>query len=145
MSERELRVGRPSGSDEAGKYNDFSPEMAFHFEFVGSEVPLPDTAARRAQGKRTLMYTANTSLRPNAFIFSKPMESRMLPWLVKKYGFDGSTGGRYIPACIDYLAGGEIRVQTLISAVAPAEEGPEWSRKLYGREADLMKVVLRPS
>jgi len=78
-----------SGGDEEGKYNDFSPEMAFHFGYVGSEVPIPDTVARRAQGKRTLMYTANTPLRPNAFIFSKPMESRMLPWLVKKYDFDG--------------------------------------------------------
>jgi L-iditol 2-dehydrogenase len=50
-----------------------------------------------------------------------------------------------IPACIDYLAKGEIRVQPLISAVAPLEEGPDWFRKLYDREADLMKVVLRPS
>ncbi len=78
-----------SGGDEKGKYSDFSPEMAFHFGYVNSEVPLPDMAARRKQGKRTLMYTANTPLRPNTFIFSKPMESRMLPWLVWKYDFDG--------------------------------------------------------
>ena len=56
---------------------------------VKSEVPFPDTVARRKQGKRTLMYTANTPLRPNTFLFSKPLESRMLPWLVWKYDFDG--------------------------------------------------------
>jgi hypothetical protein len=78
-----------SGGDEKGKYNEFSPEMAFHFGYVNSEVPLPDTMARRKQGKRTLMYTANTPLRPNTFLFSKPLESRMLPWLVWKYDFDG--------------------------------------------------------
>jgi L-iditol 2-dehydrogenase len=50
-----------------------------------------------------------------------------------------------IPACIDYLAGGKIRVQSLISAVAPLEEGPVWFQKLYRRDEDLMKVVLRSS
>ncbi len=78
-----------SGGDEKGKYSDFSPEMAFHFGFVKSEVPFPDTVARRKQGKRTLMYTANTPLRPNTFLFSDPLESRMIPWLVWKYDFDG--------------------------------------------------------
>jgi len=53
---------------------DFSPEMAFHFGYVKSEVPLPDTVARRAQGKRTLMYTANT-----------PVTSEHLP-LLQTYG-----------------------------------------------------------
>ncbi len=78
-----------SGGDEKGKYQAFSPEMAFHFGYVKSEVPMPDTAARRKQGNRTLMYTANSPLRPNTFLFSKPLESRMLPWLVWKYDFDG--------------------------------------------------------
>ncbi len=78
-----------SGGDEKGKYQQFSPEMAFHFGYVKSEVPMPDTAGRRKQGKRTLMYTANSPLRPNTFLFSKPLESRMLPWLVWKYDFDG--------------------------------------------------------
>lgn len=78
-----------SGGDEKGKYQQLSSEMAFHFGYVKSEVPMPDTAARRKQGKRTLMYTANSPLRPNTFIFSKPLESRMLPWLVWKYDFDG--------------------------------------------------------
>ena len=78
-----------SGGDEKGKYADFSPETAFHYGYIESEVPLPDTRQRRSEGKRTLLYTAVSPLYPNTFIFSEPLESRMLPWLVWKYDFDG--------------------------------------------------------
>jgi L-iditol 2-dehydrogenase len=54
-----------------------------------------------------------------------------------------ASSGEY-PACIDLLARGSIRVDSLISAVAPLEEGPRWFDRLYGKEANLMKVVLTP-
>jgi hypothetical protein len=78
-----------SGGDEKGKYADFSPETAFHYGFIESEVPLPDTRKRRSEGKRSLLYTAFSPLYPNTFIFSQPLESRMLPWLVWRHDFDG--------------------------------------------------------
>jgi len=51
--------------------------------------------------------------------------------------------GEY-PACIDALAAGRVDVASLISAVAPLEEGPAWFERLYHREPGLIKVVLRP-
>ena len=42
------------------------------------------------------------------------------------------------------MASGAIRVDPLISAVAPLEEGPAWFDRLYRHEAGLMKVILRP-
>lgn len=51
--------------------------------------------------------------------------------------------GEY-PAAIDLMARGVIRVDSLISAVAPLSEGAEWFGKLYRREGNLMKVILRP-
>lgn len=54
-----------------------------------------------------------------------------------------ASSGEY-PACIDMLARGDIRVDTLISAVAPLEEGPAWFDRLYRKEPNLMKVVLAP-
>jgi L-iditol 2-dehydrogenase len=51
--------------------------------------------------------------------------------------------GEY-PAVIRMLAAGTIRVDPLISAVAPLAEGPSWFARLYKREPNLMKVVLRP-
>ena len=53
------------------------------------------------------------------------------------------SAGEY-PVCIDLLARGAIRMDPLISAVAPLEEGPAWFRRLYDKEPNLMKVVLQP-
>jgi L-iditol 2-dehydrogenase len=54
-----------------------------------------------------------------------------------------ASSGEY-PAVIDLLAKGAIRVDPLISAVAPLTEGPRWFERLYGHEPGLMKVILRP-
>jgi threonine dehydrogenase-like Zn-dependent dehydrogenase len=51
--------------------------------------------------------------------------------------------GEY-PTCLDLMRSGKIEVQSLISAVAPLAEGPEWFRRLYGHESGLMKVILKP-
>lgn len=54
-----------------------------------------------------------------------------------------ASSGEY-PACIGLLARGSIRVAPLISAKAPLADGPQWFRRLYSREPNLMKVILQP-
>lgn len=54
-----------------------------------------------------------------------------------------ASSGEY-PECIDLLARGSIRVDPLISAIAPLEQGAEWFGRLHRREPNLMKVVLTP-
>jgi len=54
-----------------------------------------------------------------------------------------SSSGEY-PVCIDLMASGDIRVQPLISATAPLEEGPSWFNRLYNHEPGVMKVILQP-
>jgi L-iditol 2-dehydrogenase len=54
-----------------------------------------------------------------------------------------ASSGEY-PACIALMARGAIRVEPLLSAVAPLEEGARWFERLYGREPGLLKVVLEP-
>jgi L-iditol 2-dehydrogenase len=54
-----------------------------------------------------------------------------------------ASSGEY-PLVIDLIATGEIRVDPLISAVAPLSEGPLWFDRLYRREPNLMKVILQP-
>jgi L-iditol 2-dehydrogenase len=54
-----------------------------------------------------------------------------------------ASSGEY-PAVIDLIANREIRVEPLISAIAPLSEGPHWFERLYRREPNLMKVILRP-
>jgi L-iditol 2-dehydrogenase len=46
--------------------------------------------------------------------------------------------------CIALMEQGAIRVDPLISAVAPLNEGPAWFDRLYNRQPDLMKVILQP-
>jgi L-iditol 2-dehydrogenase len=54
-----------------------------------------------------------------------------------------ASNGEY-PAVIALMARGIIRVDSLISAVAPLREGAQWFDRLYRREGNLMKVILQP-
>lgn len=54
-----------------------------------------------------------------------------------------ASAGEY-PQCIEMLASGAVDVKSLISMVAPLEEGPRWFERLHAREANLMKVILTP-
>jgi L-iditol 2-dehydrogenase len=54
-----------------------------------------------------------------------------------------ASSGEY-PACIDLVARKAIRVDRLISATAPLDEGQVWFDRLYNREPNLMKVILQP-
>jgi L-iditol 2-dehydrogenase len=54
-----------------------------------------------------------------------------------------ASSGEY-PQAMELVASGRIKVNPLISAVAPLEDGPRWFERLYGHEPNLMKVVLAP-
>jgi L-iditol 2-dehydrogenase len=45
---------------------------------------------------------------------------------------------------LDLIAGGALRVDDMISAVAPLSEGAEWFRKLYHKEGNYNKIILVP-
>ncbi|MCA9086568.1 MAG: galactitol-1-phosphate 5-dehydrogenase [Planctomycetaceae bacterium] len=55
-----------------------------------------------------------------------------------------ASSGEY-PACVDLLASGMIRVEDMITATAPLEQGHDWFARLYDGESNAMKVVLCPS
>jgi len=54
-----------------------------------------------------------------------------------------ASAGEY-PLCLELIASGKIKVDQLISKVAPLEEGNDWFQRLYNKEAGLMKVILQP-
>ena len=54
-----------------------------------------------------------------------------------------ASAGEY-PRAMELLASGAIQVKNLITAIAPLAEGPVWFERLWAREPNLMKVVLRP-
>jgi L-iditol 2-dehydrogenase len=52
-----------------------------------------------------------------------------------------ASAGEY-PEAIELVASGQIKVTPLITAVAPLEDGPQWFKRLYAHEPNLMKIVL---
>jgi L-iditol 2-dehydrogenase len=55
-----------------------------------------------------------------------------------------ASAGEY-PAAIALMSSGALRVDPLLSAVAPLSEGPGWFNRLHNREPNLLKVVLTPN
>jgi L-iditol 2-dehydrogenase len=51
--------------------------------------------------------------------------------------------GEYEPA-LDLISRGQIKVDPLISAIVPLEEGAAWFNRLYNHEKGVMKVILKP-
>lgn len=54
-----------------------------------------------------------------------------------------ASAGEY-PEAMELVTTGKVRLDSLMSAIAPLSEGPEWFRRLHAREPNLMKVVLDP-
>src|SRR6202012_6091753 len=55
-----------------------------------------------------------------------------------------ASAGEY-PQAMELLANGKINVKSLITAVAPLSDGPQWFARLHAGEPNLMKVVLDPN
>jgi len=55
-----------------------------------------------------------------------------------------ASSGEY-PLCLDLISKGEIRVDPMISAIAPLEDGVAWFEKLSAKDGGkYMKVILTP-
>lgn len=54
-----------------------------------------------------------------------------------------ASAGEY-KECIELMGSGAIKVDPLLSVVAPLSEGAQWFDRLYNREPGLMKVILQP-
>ena len=54
-----------------------------------------------------------------------------------------ASAGEY-PQAIELIASGKIKVDSLITAIAPLSEGPSWFERLHAHEPNLMKIVLDP-
>jgi L-iditol 2-dehydrogenase len=104
-------------------------------EVVGATEPFQTAlAAVRKGGALTLVGN-----------ISQKIEVPLQSVVTRQIRVQGScaSSGEY-PACIGLLARGAIQVEPLISARAPLEDGPRWFERLYGREPNLMKVILQP-
>lgn len=104
-------------------------------ECVGAREPIATAIASVKKGGAVTLV-GNVS--PNVEIPLQAVVSRQ----IRLQGSCASCGE--YPAAMQLMASGAIRVEPLISAVAPLSEGPSWFDRLYRHEPNLMKVILRP-
>jgi L-iditol 2-dehydrogenase len=105
------------------------------FEAVGAAEPIQAAIASLRKGG-TLTLIGNVT--PRVDVDLQAIVTREL-----RLGGSCASSGEY-PVCLDLLARGRIRVDELITAVAPLEDGPAWFERLYSREPGLMKIILKP-
>jgi L-iditol 2-dehydrogenase len=105
------------------------------FEAVGS-TPTVKVAIESARKGGTVVLIGNVT--PTVEIPLQIVVSREL-----RLQGTAASAGEY-PRCIELLASGAIDVKSLISVVAPLEEGAVWFDRLHQRQANLMKVILTP-
>ncbi len=115
-----------------------------------AEAPVDADVAIECVGNSAAVQTAVRSVRKGGAVtlignISPTVEFLLQDVVTRQIRVQGScaSNGEY-PACIRLLAAGDIKVDPLISAVAPLSEGAAWFDRLYRREPGLMKVILQP-
>jgi len=104
-------------------------------EAVGMTAPI-QTAISAARKGGTVTLIGN---------FSGQIDLPLQQVVTRQIRLQGScaSAGEY-PKCIELLASRRIRVDDLISAYTPLEDAANWFDRLYRREPNLMKVIVRP-
>lgn len=146
LDEAKLRLAKELGADDQ-----LNPNTCDVPEYVrGCTNGRGADIAAEVVGATEPLKTALSSLRKGGALTLvgniSPSVELPLQWVVtRQINLIGScaSAGEY-PACIELLARGAMRVEPLMSAVAPLSEGPAWFHRLYNREANLMKVILQP-
>ena len=105
------------------------------WEAVGATEPIA-TSINSVRKGGTVTLIGN--IRPNVEIPLQAVVTRE----VRLQGSCASSGE--YPACIELMGRGAIKVDDLLTARAPLEEGARWFERLYGHEPNVMKVVLQP-
>jgi L-iditol 2-dehydrogenase len=146
LEDHKLELARQAGADEAINPKKTDPVQYvldatdgrgadIAFEAVGATEPIR-TAIQSVRKGGTVTLIGN--IRPN---IEMPLQSVV----TREVRLQGScaSSGEY-PQCIALMSRGSIDVAPFLSAKAPLEEGAQWFERLYGHEANLMKVVLQP-
>ena len=105
------------------------------FEAVGAAKPIATAVASLRKGG-ALTLIGNVT--PQVDVDLQAIVTRELTL----FGSCASSGE--YPLCLDLMGRGVIKVDELVTAVAPLEDGPAWFDRLYAREPGLMKVILQP-
>lgn len=111
------------------------PSADLAFDAVGINETVQAAIGTVRKGGRVVLVG---NLQPEVSLHLQKVVTRELTLL----GSCASQGD--YPRCLNLIAQQKVKVDPLISTVAPLEEGPHWFDQLYHRRQPLMKVILRP-
>lgn len=146
VDDAKLAMAKKLGADETfnSKTGDAPAEIMARTEGRGADVAL------EAVGATDPIRTAIASVRKGGTVtlignIAPKIELPLQPVVTRQIRLQGScaSSGEY-PACIDLLASGKIRVDSMISARTPLEDAASWFDRLYKHEPNLMKVIVQP-
>jgi L-iditol 2-dehydrogenase len=139
-----LNLARSLGVDQALNLSgpDLTREILAQTQGFGADVVL------EAVGRNETIATAIDCVRKSGTVtlignITPTVEIHLQKVVSRQICLQGSaaSSGEY-PQAIELIASGKIQVKPLITAIAPLEEGPQWFKRLYAHEPNLMKVVL---
>ena len=147
VDEKRLQVAAELGAEiclNARKLDVPSAIVRDHTSDRGADI------AVEAVGNTQALQTALASLRKGGTLtlignLSPKVELPLQSVVTRQISLLGScaSSGEY-PACIDLLSRKAIRVDPLISAIAPLSEGAAWFERLHKGDPGTMKVILQP-
>ncbi|HEX3744097.1 MAG TPA: galactitol-1-phosphate 5-dehydrogenase [Bryobacteraceae bacterium] len=146
VDDARLTFARRAGADEVfhSQTSDVPAEIRARTSGRGADAVL------EAVGTTAPIQTAIACVRKGGAVtlignFSGHIELPLQQVVTRQIRLQGScaSAGEY-PKCIELMASGQIRVDDLISAYTPLEDAAGWFDRLYRREPNLMKVIVRP-
>ena len=146
LEENRLALAREVGADEAfhPKSCDLKQEVLDRTNGQGAAVAI------EAVGATEPVATAISCLRKGGALtlvgnFSPSIQLPLQAVVTRQLRLTGScASANDYPACMELMARGSIKVDPIISARAPLDEGARWFERLYAHEPGLMKVILQP-
>ena len=144
IDDTRLNLARSLGVDEAFHLSgaELTREILNQTGGFGADVVL------EAVGRTETIATAIDSVRKGGTVtlignITPTVEIHLQKVVSRQIRLQGSaaSSGEY-PEAIHLVASGKIKVKPLITAVAPLEDGPQWFKRLYVHEPNLMKIVL---
>jgi L-iditol 2-dehydrogenase len=146
LEENRLALARDVGADEA-----FHPKSCDVKQAVLDRTNGQGAAvAIEAVGATEPIATAISCLRKGGALtlvgnFAPQIQLPLQAVVTRQLRLTGScASANDYPACMELMARGSIRVDPIISARAPLDEGARWFERLYAHEPGLMKVILQP-
>jgi len=149
IDNEKLKLAKSMGADECINNANLDDYFSTLYDLTGNKGA--DVAIEAVGLPQTVKLGVNSIHKGGAITLvgniSPSVEIPLQNVVTKQLSLQGScaSNGEYL-ACLDMLQQKRIDVESMITAVAPLEEGPAWFDRLYENQTEklLLKVILKP-